>query len=76
MILWYQQLEEELNLIAYVNYNSPTVESQFKNGFSVQGNGLSHSGKVNQSPPNLIRQQGEAAEIRCQHSVPSYNQIN
>ncbi|TRY57907.1 hypothetical protein DNTS_014422, partial [Danionella cerebrum] len=43
MILWYQQLEEELNLIAYVYYNSPTVESQFKNGFSVQGNGAKYS---------------------------------
>uniref|UniRef100_A0A673HIC1 Ig-like domain-containing protein n=1 Tax=Sinocyclocheilus rhinocerous TaxID=307959 RepID=A0A673HIC1_9TELE len=31
---------------------------------------------VDQSPPDVIKRRGESAEIRCSHSVPSYNQIN
>uniref|UniRef100_A0A8C1T1C9 Ig-like domain-containing protein n=1 Tax=Cyprinus carpio TaxID=7962 RepID=A0A8C1T1C9_CYPCA len=37
---------------------------------------FSHSNKVNQSPPDIIKKQGESAEIRCLHSVTSYNQIS
>ncbi len=38
--------------------------------------GFSLSNKVKQSPPDVIKRQGESAEIQCLHSVPSYNQIN
>ncbi len=38
--------------------------------------GFSLSYKVKQSPPDIIKKHGESAEIRCLHSVPSYNQIN
>lgn len=38
--------------------------------------GLSHSNKVDQSPSDVIKKQGESAVIRCLHSVPNYNQIN
>jgi len=38
--------------------------------------GFSHSNKVDQSPPDVIKRPGESAKIRCQHSVTNYNQIN
>ncbi len=38
--------------------------------------GFSFSYKADQSPPDIIKRPGESAEIRCLHSVPSYNQIN
>ncbi|XDV43640.1 hypothetical protein PO909_012084, partial [Leuciscus waleckii] len=38
--------------------------------------GFSHSNKVDQSPPDVIHRPGDSANIRCQHSVTSYNQIN
>uniref|UniRef100_A0A673NNK6 Immunoglobulin V-set domain-containing protein n=1 Tax=Sinocyclocheilus rhinocerous TaxID=307959 RepID=A0A673NNK6_9TELE len=41
MILWYQQLKgnSALNLIGYVYYKDPTTENQYKNQFSIGGNG-------------------------------------
>uniref|UniRef100_A0A8C1B5G4 Immunoglobulin V-set domain-containing protein n=2 Tax=Cyprinus carpio TaxID=7962 RepID=A0A8C1B5G4_CYPCA len=38
--------------------------------------GFSFSYKVDQSPAEVIKRRGESAEIRCSHSVPSYNQIS
>ncbi len=38
--------------------------------------GLSHSNKVDQSPSNVIKKQGESAVIQCLHRVPNYNQFN
>uniref|UniRef100_A0A8C1Z3K5 Ig-like domain-containing protein n=1 Tax=Cyprinus carpio TaxID=7962 RepID=A0A8C1Z3K5_CYPCA len=38
--------------------------------------GSSHSNTVDQSPPDVIKKQGESAEIQCSHNVPGYNQIN
>uniref|UniRef100_A0A671RWB2 Immunoglobulin V-set domain-containing protein n=1 Tax=Sinocyclocheilus anshuiensis TaxID=1608454 RepID=A0A671RWB2_9TELE len=45
IILWYQQLKgnSALNLIGYVNYNAPTTEDQYKNQFSIGGNGAESS---------------------------------
>ncbi len=45
MILWYQQLKGDsaLNLIGYVSYTNPTPEDQYKNQFSIGGNGAKSS---------------------------------
>lgn len=45
MILWYQQLKGDtaLNLIGYVYYKTPTIESQFANQFNVTGDGAEAS---------------------------------
>ncbi|KAL1258058.1 hypothetical protein QQF64_011302 [Cirrhinus molitorella] len=45
MILWYQQLrgDNALNLIGYVYYKEPTIESQSKNQFSIKGDGAESS---------------------------------
>ncbi len=45
MILWYQQLKDDsaLNLIGYVYYTNPTTEDQYKNQFSIGGNGAKSS---------------------------------
>ena len=45
MILWYQQLKGDsaLNLIGYVNYKDPTTENQYKNQFTIGGNGAESS---------------------------------
>ncbi len=41
MILWYQQLKGDsaLNLIGYVYFKEPATENQYKNQFSIGGNG-------------------------------------
>jgi len=38
--------------------------------------GFSHSNKVDQSPPDVIRKPEETARLQCLHSVTSYNRIN
>ncbi len=45
MVLWYQQLmgDSALNLIGYVSYTNPTTEDQYKNQFSIGGNGAKSS---------------------------------
>ncbi|XP_078145577.1 M1-specific T cell receptor beta chain-like isoform X7 [Centroberyx gerrardi] len=41
VILWYQQLMDDSNLklIGYTQYTNPTIEDQFKNNFTVSGDG-------------------------------------
>jgi len=45
MILWYEQLKGDtaLNLIGYVNYKNPTIESQYTNQFKIEGDGAKES---------------------------------
>ena len=45
MILWYEQMKGDtaLNLIGYVYYTAPTIESKYTSQFNITGDGAKYS---------------------------------
>uniref|UniRef100_A0A8B9L2S2 Ig-like domain-containing protein n=1 Tax=Astyanax mexicanus TaxID=7994 RepID=A0A8B9L2S2_ASTMX len=75
MILWYQKFpgNTSLNLIGYVTNTNPTVESSFKDRFTVSGNGAKqstlHLGKLKAEDSAVYY--CAASQTQCFKSPPS-----
>uniref|UniRef100_A0A672MXF0 Ig-like domain-containing protein n=1 Tax=Sinocyclocheilus grahami TaxID=75366 RepID=A0A672MXF0_SINGR len=72
IILWYQQLKgnSALNLIGYVYYKDPTTENQYKNQFSIGGNG------EESSTLNVTLEREHVALYYCAASKAQHNVLN
>ncbi|KAK6304883.1 hypothetical protein J4Q44_G00254690 [Coregonus suidteri] len=68
-ILWYQRSvgDTALNLIAYTNYKTPTVEPPYK--------GLGLGTRVVQTPATLVTTPGDSADLNCSPSTKDYDVI-